>query len=69
MTNTSGAALQQSHPLGRGSVCERQRKASDGVREALKCVCVCTHACEKVVGMYAGECVCVRGVESMSFIT
>ena len=23
-------------------------------------MCVCTHACEKVVGMYAGECVCAR---------
>lgn len=31
------------------------------MREALKvCVCVCTHACEKVVGMCAGECVCAR---------
>lgn len=60
MTSTSGAALQQSHALGRGSVCERQRKESDGVREALKvCVCARTRACEKAVGMYAGECACV----------
>lgn len=57
----SGAVLRQSYTLGRGSVCERQRKESDGVREALK-VCVRAHACEKVVRMCVGECVCAAFV-------